>query len=147
LEMSLEQRGESTVRLTPKFQLASDENPEASHCTIVQWVRGQENRAIVTWDLTPTAVRRTPEATLEKIFRRKLPPKSRARWRGLMRAGNQQLIKSAMWNARGAPPEKHASHVLENVAKDAQAGLPSRRSRLRNVPLPDSEDLFGGNPS
>src|SRR5262249_31623360 len=102
------------VRFVPTFTLPSDES-DSTHCTIIQWPSEASTRAIVMWDLAASAIRRTPDSVLADTFERWLPYGPKGRWRGLMRAGNQELIKGAMWQARGVSPEKFNFAVLENV--------------------------------
>ena len=130
LQLDLCSPAENKITVTPRFRLHEDEGSEATHCTIIQWPQLPAPRALIDWNFAPSMIRRASDSALDSHIGPKLPRGARRRWRGLVRSGNAELIRSAVWRAREASPEKFYSKVLEYLEQDVRAGLPSRRSGI-----------------
>lgn len=140
------------------FSLLQDEDPDASHITLLGGVFQGASSVLVFSDPLPSMIRRMPPKKLAEVIEGGLPPRSRSRWRGLiqhlsrhgeMNELNGHLLqvhrerRDRIGNSRGAMRAGISASVIEELEQSRRVGLPSRGSRFTVVAL-DDDDTNGG---
>jgi RNA polymerase sigma factor (sigma-70 family) len=125
-------------RLDIGFELLALERDTTTHITVIKGHVEGKPAAFVFWNVDPTIIRveakpEAGDAMLRRMDKSLGIPGARQRWQGLRSKISPSDVASAFYETirEGVHPDQRATTILDKVEALANAGLPSRRSKVK----------------